>query len=422
MRKRFSKILCTVLAAAMLTACGSGAESETGNTTGNGTAEEATEESAGETEKPAEESGGAAASDIKVGFVTSAAGQNDNGYNKSAVDAIKAAADEYGFEYNIVEPSASLTVGQAIEALAEEDYNLIFNLEYDFAALIDGTGATGNVPIAEQYPDVTFVIYNDNPNVNEDGSVKYDNVYACMFNVNEASYLAGYLAVQLNENQDKLFPEGYKLAPLSESRGIGFIGGTDSAGIRVYSYGYMMGIQDAAKEYDAKYDYYPVYDAGFTDSAAGNTTAGNMYQNGVNVVFADCGNVGDGITERAESDGRLAIQTDADLDSTHPGYVATSVLKITGVPTRSLIDAKINGELDGMDNLLNFDLASGATGITDLSVIGEAVADKEVFEEIKGKLEAQAEKIKSGEIKVVNAQIGEEFDPATCPNVTIKTE
>lgn len=359
--------------------------------------------------------------DLKVGFVTSASGQNDNGYNRSAVEAIKTAADEYGFEYRVVEPSSSLTVGQAIEALAEEGYGLIFNLEYDFAALIDGTGAAGNVPIAEQYPDTTFVIYNDNPNVNEDGSVKYDNVYSCMFNVNEASYLAGYLAVQMNENQQALFPEGYNLAPLSESRGIGFIGGTDSAGIRVYSYGYMMGIQAAAEEYDVQYDYYPVYDAGFTDSAAGNTTTGNMYQNGVNVVFADCGNVGDGITERADSDGRLAIQTDADLDSTHPGHIITSVLKITGVPTRALIDAKISGELDGMDNLLNFDLASGATGITDLSVMTEAVADKDLFEQIKAKVNDQAEKIKSGEIDVVNAQIGETFDPSTCPRVTIQT-
>lgn len=412
MRRKFLKAmslcLCAALMAVTLTACGGG----NGGNGGGGAAAGGSGANAG---------GNQAASNLKVGFVTSASGQNDNGYNRSAVDAIKAAASEYGFEYRVVEPSSSLTVGQAIEALAEEGYGLIFNLEYDFAALIDGTGATGNVPIAEQYPDTTFVIYNDNPNVNADGSVKYKNVYACMFNVNEASYLAGYAAVQLNENQEALFPQGYSLAPLSESRGIGFIGGTDSAGIRVYSYGYMMGIQAAAEEYDVQYDYYPVYDAGFTDSAAGNTTAGNMYQSGVNVVFADCGNVGDGITERAESDGRLAIQTDADLDDTHPGFVMTSVLKITGVPTRALIDAKVDGSLAGMDNLLNFDLASGATGITDMSVIGGKVADTALFGEIKGKIDAQAEKIKSGEVDVVNAQIGEEFDPSTCPRVTVKT-
>lgn len=403
MKRTFLRIvslcLCTTLLAVCMTGCGGRNDSNAGS----------------------KSNGGGTATDLKVGFVTSASGQNDNGYNRSAVEAIKEAAGEYGFEYRIVEPSSSLSVGQAIEALAEEGYSLVFNLEYDFAALIDGTGATGNVPIAEQYPDTTFVIYNDNPNVNEDGSVKYKNVYSCLFNVNEASYLAGYLAVQMNENHAALFPQGYNLAPLPEGRGIGFMGGTDSAGIRVYSYGYMMGIQAAAEEYDAQYDYYPVYDAGFTDSAAGNATAGNMYQSGVNVVFADCGNVGDGVTERAESDGRLAIQTDADLDDTHPGYVATSVLKITGVPTRALIDAKVDGSLSGMDNLLNFDLASGATGITDLSVISGKVADSALFDEIKAKVNAQADKIKSGEIDVVNAQIGEEFDPSTCPRVNVKT-
>ena len=74
-----------------------------------------------------------------------------------------------------------------------------------------------------------------------------------------------------------------------------------------------------------------------------------------------------------------------------------------------------------MDNLLNFDLASGATGITDLSVMTQAVADKDLFEQIKAKVNDQAEKIKSGEIDVVNAQIGETFDPSACPRVTIQT-
>ncbi len=359
---------------------------------------------------------------MKIGFVTSAAGANDSGYNRSAVEAVKACAEEYGFDYKIVEPSASLTVGQAIEALAEDGFDMVLNLEYDFAALINGTGATGNVPIAEQYPDVTFVIYNDNPNVNEDGSVKFSNVYACMFNVNEASYLSGYLAVYMNENQDKLFPEGYNLTPTSEARGIGFVGGTDSAGIRVYSYGLMEGIQAAAEELGGvQYDYYPVYDAGFVDPAAGNTTTGNMYQRGANVVFADCGNVGDGITERAEADGKLAIQVDADLDATHPGHIITSVLKITGVPTRSLIEAKVNGTLDQMDNLLNFTLGSGATGITDLATITEAVADKDLFAEIVAKVNDKAEKISSGEIYVTNAQNGDVFDPASCPLVITKS-
>ena len=192
MKRMFVKALSLCLSAAVLviaSACSGGAGENAASAAGS-----AGSASAG------------GKTDLKVGFVTSASGQNDNGYNRSAVEAIKTAADEYGFEYRVVEPSSSLTVGQAIEALAEEGYGLIFNLEYDFAALIDGTGAAGNVPIAEKYPDTTFVIYNDNPNVNEDGSVKYDNVYSCMFNVNEASYLAGYLADKYDVDAEQSIP------------------------------------------------------------------------------------------------------------------------------------------------------------------------------------------------------------------------
>ena len=49
------------------------------------------------------------------------------------------------------------------------------------------------------------------------------------------------------------------------------------------------------------------------------------------------------------------------------------------------------------------------------------MADSALFDEIKAKVNAQADKIKSGEIDVVNAQIGEEFDPSTCPRVNVKT-
>ena len=382
--KWFHKLACLLLAAALLAVALAGCSGK-------------------------EESGGT----FKVGFVCSASGQNDNGYNKSAVDAIKAAHNELGFEYRIIEPAGS--IGQAIETLAQDGFDLIFNLEYDFDALVRGVG--GDKPLAEQYPNTTFVIYNDNPNVDENGNTKFKNVYAVMFNVNEASYLAGYLAVHVNENHEKLFPVGYKLAPLSQHRGIGFIGGTDSAGIRVYSYGYMMGIQAAAEEYGVEYDYYARYDAGFSDTALGNQMTQAMYNSGANIVFADCGNVGDGITARAKEDGRLAIQTDADLDHTHPGHVITSVLKTTGVPTDAIIRAFAEGRLKDMDNLLNYDIKSGATGITDMSVISGHVADKDLFDDIKSKVNIQADKIKSGEIRVVNAQIGEPFDPGTCPRV-----
>ncbi|MEG1716639.1 MAG: BMP family ABC transporter substrate-binding protein [Lachnospiraceae bacterium] len=358
------------------------------------------------------------AGDTKIAIVCSNSGQNDNGYNQSACQGAEEIAKEIGAEVKIVEPVNG--VAAALETLAEDGYNLIFSLEYDFDALIKGVG--GAKPIAEQYPDTWFVVFNDNPNKKEDGSVLHNNVISVLFDVHEASYLAGYLSVYMNENMDTLFPTGYALTPLDESRGIGFIGGTNSNGILVYSYGFVEGINRAAEECDVKYDYYAKYDAGFTDPALGGTVAGTFYENGVNVVFADAGVVGDGITSKAKESGKIAIQTDANLDAQQPGFVLTSVLKITGVPVKTIAQAYADGSIGKMEKEQSYNLASGATGITDLAEMSKHVADSKVWDGIKEKVMAVSSQIQSGEIKVVNKQIGEEFDPASCPNVTMKTE
>lgn len=406
--KLLALLLSCTLAVTMLAGCGSSGEEETAAPA------ETETEAEGESEEAAAETG--ANSDFKVAFVCSEAGQNDTGYNKSACDSLKEVADELGVEYKIVEPTNG--VAQALETLAGDGYNLIFSLEYDFEALINGVG--GNTAIAEQYPDTTFVVFNDNPNVNEDGSVKYENVISVLFDVHEASYLAGYAYVLMNENQDQLFGEAYHMTPVDTARAAGFVGGTNSNGILVYSYGFIEGIEKAAEEFDVTYDYYAKYDAGFTDSATGSSVAGTYYSNGANIVFADCGMVGDGITAKAKETGKLAVQVDADLDDTQPGYILTSVLKITGVPVETITRAYADGTIGEMDNLQSYNLESGATGITDMSVIGSYVEDSGLWEEIVQKVNDIADQIKDGTIKVTNAQNGEELDTSKVTHVNIK--
>ena len=190
---------------------------------------------------------------------------------------------------------------------------------------------------------------------------------------------------------------------------------------REKTYQMMYEIMCAAEEYGATYNYYAKYDAGFTDSALGSTVAGTFYDEGANVVFADAGVVGDGITAKAKELGKLAIQTDANLDAQQPGHVLTSVLKITGVPVKTITKAYAEGKIDEMDRFQTYNLASGATGITDLEEMGKHVQNQEVWNEIKEKVQAVSDKISSGEIKVTNKQLNEEFDESTCPNVVIKT-
>lgn len=371
----------------------------------------------GKSEKKAEKKAG---SDVKVAIICSAAGQNDNGYNQSAVEGAKKAADEFGIEYKVVEPTTG--VPQALESLADDGYNVIFNLEYDFEALIQGT--SGAQPIAEMYPDTTFVCVNDNPNQDEDGNTIHDNVISVLFDVHQASFVAGALTTLVNENAETLFgTDGYNFTPADNGgRSVGFIGGTNSNGITVFSYGYIEGINYEAEKLGVNYDYYAKYDAGFADSATGSTVAGTYYNQGANIVFSVAGSVGDGVASKAKEEGKLAIQVDANKDDQQPGYVLTSVIKNTEVPVYDIVKEAVNGKIDKMDRAQTYSLASGAASITDLSEISKHIQDsgKDKWEEIKTEIKDVEDKISDGTIVVTDAQSGEEFDASKCPNVTVK--
>lgn len=357
----------------------------------------------------------------KIAIICNSSGENDNGYNQSAVKGAEQVADEMGFEYKVVEPTTG--VPNALEALSQEGYDIIFNLEYDFDALIKGIG--GSKPIAEMYPDITYVVFNENPNLDEAGNTIHSNVISVLFDVHEASFLAGALSVMVNENLDILFGDGYNFSdPDENGRAIGFVGGTNSNGITVFADGFIEGINYMAEKMGVTYDFYSKYDAGFEDPALGSTVAGTFYNQGANIVFSVAGSVGDGVTSKAKESGRLAIQVDANKDEQQPGYVLTSVLKNTAIPVYTISKALYDGNLDEMDNFQTYSLATGATGITDLATISRYIKDDEEAQakwaEIEAELDSIEQEISEGNIVVTNASLGEEFDPASCPNVVIK--
>ncbi len=358
-----------------------------------------------------------------IALLCSAAGANDNGYNQTAINGLLQLKDEKGIEYKVIETTTDYP--GTLETIAEAGYKLIFSLEYDFTALIKGVG--GEKPLAEQFPDTIFVIFNANPNLNKDGTPIHNNVISVMFNVNEASFLAGVLSVLVNESAYTLFDSStHSFTSGDEGRKVGFIGGTKSEGIEVFSFGYAEGVNYAASEIgaDVVYVYYSTYDAGFVDSAQGAVIAGTYYSEGANIVYCVAGSVGDGVDVKAKEVKKLSIQVDADKDNSQPGYILTSVLKTTSVPVIEFGSKLVEGTLaaDGGKEIF-YTLASGATGITDLSVIESAIrtdaAAQAKWSEIKAYIDNVSAKIKDGSIKVTNAQIGERLNISTLSNIKL---
>lgn len=361
------------------------------------------------------------ASGKKIALLASAAGANDNGYNQTAIEGLQDFAKETGVDYNVVE--ATTDYPGTLKTLAENGYQLIFSLEYDFTALIEGVG--GEAPLAEQFPDTYFVVFNANPNVGEDGEPLHDNVVSVMFNVNEPSFLAGALAVQIIENQEVLLDGSmHSLTPVPEGRKVGFIGGTQSDGITVFADGYYQGIDHAAAEIgsDVMYTALSTFDAGFVDTAKGAQTAATYYDQGANVVFTVAGSVADGVNARAKELKKLSIDVDADKDETQPGYILTSVLKNTNVPVNELGHLLLDDNLSSVGGTeIDYTLASGATGITDLSTFKQHIkTDDEAtakWAEIEAYIADLTEQINSGAIQVSNAQLGEKLDLSALTNL-----
>lgn len=353
----------------------------------------------------------------KVGLIVSAAGANDNGYNQSAIAGLTKAASDFNISQKVV--NSADDVPGSLEALAEDGYKLIFSLEYNFDALItnDGSGKS----IAEKYPDTTFVVFNAFANTDSTGVRVHDNVVEVLFNIAQSSFLAGALAVMVNEANDVLFTsDDYHFTPVNQYRGVGFIGGTQSDGITVFGNGFAQGANYAAQDADVNYNLYQTYSAGFGASTENYNTIASYYDAGVNVVFAAAGGVSTNMKNAASNKGKLSIDVDANQDASVPGYVLTSVLKNTEVAVYDLVGKFLDNKLTEKDYY--YDLDSGATGITDLATISSYIDTSEAAQakwtEIKGKIEDIKDDIADGTIMVVDSQKGETLDFSTLHNIT----
>ena len=167
---------------------------------------------------------------------------------------------------------------------------------------------------AEEYKDVKFIFI--------DGTVLYEggkedgtplkNVAAVDFREEESGYLAGYAAVM----------NGYKKLGFT-----GGGGGTNPPCCR-FGYGYVQGINDAAKEKNitADVNFSWEYGASFSQSAELQTMLSGWYANGTEVIFCSGGSMCLSAFAAASANDAAVIGVDVD-QSEKSDTVVTSALK-----------------------------------------------------------------------------------------------
>ena len=361
MKKR---VIALILAAVMvfsMTACGSGSN-ETGSTD-NAKSEEAGDdaadsETAGDVDSGEESTGEEAAgqgTDMNIAMITDSGDITDQSFNQTTDESCKSWAEANGATFTYYKPDSdsdearNASVDQAVAGGA----NVIVMPGYMFAAAV--------VSQSELYPDVKFVAldvsagdicekgvgegYDYNPdNWNVADYYNTDNVYCCTYQEEISGYMAGYAAVKL----------GYKH--------LGFLGGMSVPAVTRFGYGYVQGIDAAAKELGIENEVEVEYVCGGQFYGDADITAAMDTWYGtknVEVVFACGGGIFTSAVEAAvKVDGKV-IGVDSDqapvIDQSGEGLTVTSAMKGLAATVNTVLtdirDGKWSDYAGKIDNL-----------------------------------------------------------------------
>ena len=354
------KILALLLVLALsltLVACGSGNTTETAAPTA---ADVSAETKADET--PAETEAQAAAPEYKVAMVTDYGDITDQSFNQTTWEAVVAFGKDNNVETKYYKPTSNDTAGRvaSVELAIAEGYNIIVMPGYAFGGTI--------VEVAPNYPDVKFVAldvakgdlletavankgesYDYNPdNWNLEDYVDMSNVYCAIYQEELSGYMAGYAAVKL----------GYTK--------LGFLGGMAVPAVVRFGYGYVQGVDAAAKELGITVDMKYAYGNQFYGDADITAVMDTWYADGTEIVFACGGGIYTSAAEAAKKVGGKVIGVDVDqkaiIDGDYgEGMTVTSATKgLRPTTINALTDIIINDKWsDYAGKIVTLGLVSG---------------------------------------------------------------
>ena len=334
------KILAMLLALVMvlgLVACGGNAPETTAP------AESDPAASTPETTAPVE-------SDVeyKIAMITDYGDITDQSFNQTTYEAVKAFGEANGVAYNYYKPSGDSTAERVamVDAAIVDGYNVIVMPGFAFGGTI--------AEVSEMYPDVKFVAldvaegdlleagvalagetYDYNPaNWNLTDYVYMDNVYSAVYQEELSGYMAGVAAVKL----------GYKH--------LGYLGSMAVPAVQRFGYGFLQGVDAAAKELgivgDIKIEY--IYGNQFYGDADITAVMDTWYgEKGVELVFACGGGIWTSAAEAAAKVGGKVIGVDVDqaaiIDAAYgEGMTVTSAMKGLAPTVKDVLtDVVLNG-------------------------------------------------------------------------------
>ncbi|MBE5956343.1 MAG: BMP family ABC transporter substrate-binding protein [Lachnospiraceae bacterium] len=361
MKKFVAAMLCLVMTASLLVGCGGG----------NADAPQ----------------GGDEATGLKIAIVSSPSGVDDGSFNENNYNGILAFID--------ANPGATVTpvreetgdVAAAVQAVADivADYDAIVCCGFQFA---------GIATLAQENPDVSFILVDSNPSDADGAEVEVENIYAMTFKEQESGFAAG-IAAALETKTGKV----------AVVNGIAYPSNVN------YQYGFESGVAFANKYYGATAEVVELasyagtdvtganvggnYVGNFSDEATGKVVGEALIGEGVDIIFVAAGASGNGVfTAAKEATDVFCIGCDVDqFDDGVNGdknIILTSGLKIMDMNVEKQLQAINDGTFKGGNYLLGAD--------TDSTGYVGTEGRHQMSAETLAKVEEAFAKVKSGEV------------------------
>ena len=260
----------------------------------------------------------------ELALITDVGTIDDRSFNQGSWEGLKKYADEKGITHKYYQPTEKTTDAyiDSIDLAVTAGAKIVVTPGYLFEPAI--------YKAQDTHPEVNFVLLDGSP---QDGTYTDSriekNVYSVFYAEEQAGFLAGYGAVK----------DGYT--------NLGFMGGMAVPAVIRFGYGFVQGVNYAAKELgikNVKADYN--YLGGFNPSPEIQTKAASWYRNGVQVIFVAGGGAGNSVMSAAEQNNGYVIGVDVDQSSESP-TVITSAMKMIGESVYNAIDEFYKGNFPG---------------------------------------------------------------------------
>ena len=183
--------------------------------------------------------------------------------------------------------------------------------------------------IQENYPDVHYLLFDDEPHNDDYSAYKTANLVHCvLFQEEQAGYLAGYAAVT----------EGYTA--------LGFVGTREVPGIVRYATGFLQGAEAAAEQQGERVSLQTWFADTDTVNDAITQRMIDWYNNGTTLIMVSGGDLYTGVANAVNQTGAKAITTDCDRTDQGDRILASAVKCYNAAVQRELYTFFVQGTWD----------------------------------------------------------------------------